>query len=69
VGSGALGNLLWLSILRELPASRAALVLFLIPVISAGLSVTLLGEPVTPLLIAGAGLVLASVVVAQRSRG
>jgi drug/metabolite transporter (DMT)-like permease len=66
VGSGALGNLLWLSILRELPASRAALVLFLIPVISAGLSVTLLGEPVTPLLIAGAGLVLASVVVAQR---
>lgn len=66
VGSGALGNLLWLSILRELPASRAALVLFLIPVVSASLSVTLLGEPITPLLIVGAGLVLASVVVAQR---
>jgi drug/metabolite transporter (DMT)-like permease len=66
VGSGALGNLLWLSILRELPASRAALVLFLIPLIAAVLSVTLLGEPITPLLILGALLVLASVVVAQR---
>lgn len=66
IGSGAVGNLLWLSILREMPASRAALVLFLIPLISAGLSVALLGEPVTPLLIAGAALVLGGVVVAQR---
>jgi drug/metabolite transporter (DMT)-like permease len=66
IGSGALGNLLWLTILRELPASRAALVLFLIPLIAAALSVTLLGEPITPLLVVGAGLVLGAVVVVQR---
>jgi drug/metabolite transporter (DMT)-like permease len=65
-GSGALGNLMWLTLLRYTPASRAALTLFLIPVISAILSVTLLGEPVTPLLIAGAALVLGAVMVAQR---
>ena len=65
-GSGALGNLMWLSLLRYTPASRAALTLFLIPVISATLSVALLGEPVTPLLVAGAGLVLGGVALAQR---
>jgi drug/metabolite transporter (DMT)-like permease len=65
-GSGALGNLLWLSLLRELPASRAALTLFLIPLIAATLSVTLLGEPVTLLLVIGAGLVLGGVALAQR---
>jgi len=65
-GSGALGNLMWLSLLRYTTASRAALALFLIPIISATLSVTLLGEPITPLLVAGAGLVLAAVVVAHR---
>ncbi len=78
-GSGALGNLLWLSLLRELPASRAALTLFLIPLasraaltlfliplIAATLSVMLLGEPVTLLLVIGAGLVLGGVALAQR---
>jgi drug/metabolite transporter, DME family len=68
-GSGALGNLMWLSLLRYTTASRAALALFLIPVISATLSVTLLGEPITPLLLIGAALVLGAVMAAQRSAG
>lgn len=68
-GSGALGNLMWLSLLRYTSASRAALVLFLIPVISASMSVLLLGEPITPLLIVGAALVLGAVMVAQRGAG
>jgi drug/metabolite transporter (DMT)-like permease len=66
IGSGALANLFWMSLLRYTPASRAALVLFLIPLISAGLSVVLLHEPITPLLVIGSALVLAGVVVVQR---
>ncbi len=66
VGSGAIANLWWLSLLARTPASRAALILFLIPLISAALSVTLLSEPVTPLLVAGSALVLTGVVAVQR---
>lgn len=66
IGSGALANLFWLNLLSHTPASRAALALFLIPLISAALSVALLGEPITPLLLIGAALVLGSVMVAQR---
>lgn len=66
VGSGAIANLWWLSLLARTSASRAALILFLIPLVSATLSVTLLQEPITPLLVAGSALVLAGVVAVQR---
>jgi drug/metabolite transporter (DMT)-like permease len=67
VGSGALANLFWLTLLAHMPASRAALLLLLIPLISAAMSVAFLGEPITPLLVAGSVLVLAGVVVVQRN--
>jgi len=66
IGSGALANLFWMSLLRYTAASRAALVLFLIPVIAAVLSVVFLGEPITLLLVLGTALVLAGVVVVER---
>lgn len=66
IGSGAFANLWWLTLLARMPASRAALVLFLIPVIAAGLSVTALGEPVTLTLVLGAVLVCAGVLIVQR---
>lgn len=66
LGSGALANLFWLSLLSHTPASRAAMTLLLIPLISAGLSVAFLNEPITPLLVLGSVLVLAGVVVVQR---
>ncbi len=66
LGSGALANLFWMSLLAHTAASRAAVVLFLVPLVSAGLSIVLLGEPVTPLLLVGTALVLAGVMVVQR---
>lgn len=65
VGAGALANLWWMELLARTTASRAALVLFLIPVVSASLSVAYLHEPVTPLLVVGSALVLAGVLVVQ----
>ncbi|MGE5603982.1 MAG: DMT family transporter [Nitrososphaerales archaeon] len=66
LGSGALANLCWLSLLAHTPASRAAMTLLLIPLISAGLSVAFLNEPITPLLVLGSALVLGGVIVVQR---
>ncbi len=66
LGAGALANLWWLAILARMKASRAALVLFLIPVFSTALSVVMLHEPITPTVIVGACLVLAGVMVVQR---
>lgn len=66
LGAGALANLWWLVILARMPASRAALALFLIPVVSATLSVALLHEPLTPTIVAGGVLVLAGVMIVQR---
>lgn len=66
LGSGALANLWWLSLLARITASRAALALFFIPVVSAVLAVTLLQEPVTPTIALGAALVLGGMLVAQR---
>ncbi len=66
LGAGALANLWWLHLLAKIPASRAALALCLIPVISAVLSVTLLHEPVTLTIALGAALVLGGMLVAQR---
>ncbi len=66
VGAGALANAWWLVILARMDASRAALALFLIPVIAAGLSVLLLREPLTPTIVLGGVLVLAGVMAVQR---
>ncbi len=66
IGTGALANLWWMELLARTTASRAALVLFFIPVISASLSVTFLHEPMTLLLVLGSVLVLASVLAVQR---
>lgn len=66
LGAGALANLWWLKILARMKASRAALILFLIPVISTALSVVILNEPITPTIIMGAILVLAGVMAVQR---
>ena len=68
IGAGALANLWWLELLAMTTASRAALVLFLIPVVSATLSVTFLQEPVTPLLVLGSVLVLAGMLAVQRRK-
>ncbi len=68
IGAGALANLWWLELLSRTTASRAALVLFLIPVVSATLSVTFLREPVTPLLVLGSALVLAGMLMVQRRK-
>jgi drug/metabolite transporter (DMT)-like permease len=66
LGAGALANLWWLQLLSRTGASRAALALFLIPVVSTVLAVAWLGEPLTPTTILGALLVLAGVVVVQQ---
>jgi drug/metabolite transporter (DMT)-like permease len=66
LGSGALANLWWLQLLSHTDASRAALILFLIPVVSTTLAVTWLGEPLTPTIVLGAVLVLASVIIVQQ---
>jgi drug/metabolite transporter (DMT)-like permease len=66
LGAGALANLWWLQLLSHTDASRAALVLFLVPVVSTTLAVVWLGEPLTPTIVLGALLVLAGVVVVQQ---
>jgi len=69
LGAGALANLWWLQLLSHTDASRAALALFLIPVVSTVLAVVWLGEPLTPTIILGALLVLAGVVIVQQHTG
>lgn len=66
LGAGALANLWWMQLLSRVEASRAALILFLIPVVSTVLSVAWLGEPLTLTIVAGALLVLAGVVIVQQ---
>lgn len=66
IGAGAFANLWWLILLRYTRASRAAVALLAIPVVSAALSVTLLHEPLTPTIVVGAALVLAGVIFVQR---
>ena len=69
LGAGALANLWWLRLLSRTDASRAAMTLFLIPVISTVIAVVWLGEPLTATILLGAGLVLAGVIVVQRRTG
>ncbi len=66
VGSGALANLWWMEILARADASRAALLLFLVPVVSTAVAVLFLGEPLPLTVLIGAFLVLAGVAIVQR---
>ena len=66
LGAGALANLWWLKLLSHTDASRAALILFLVPVVSTTLAVVWLGEPLTPTIVLGALLVLVGVIVVQQ---
>ncbi len=68
LGSGAVANLLWMYLLSTTSASRAGMVLFLIPIISTALAVIVLHEPLTPAILLGAGLVLANVAIVERRR-
>jgi drug/metabolite transporter (DMT)-like permease len=68
LGAGALANIWWLRILGSTTAARAGMTLFLIPLISTTVSVLALGEPLTPLVVIGALLVLGGVGMVERDR-
>jgi drug/metabolite transporter (DMT)-like permease len=65
VGSGAVANLWWMQILSYMDASRAAMLLLLIPIVSTVMSVILLGETLTIMVTLGATLVIAGVLVVE----
>lgn len=66
LGSGALANLWWLQILSFTDASRAAMMLLLIPIVSTAMAVLLLGEPLTLTVLIGAVLVILGVFAVER---
>lgn len=66
LGASCLAYVLWNQVLSEMDASKAGVTLFLIPVVSASLSVVFLSEPLTPLLIAGMALVLLGVFIVEK---
>jgi drug/metabolite transporter (DMT)-like permease len=68
VGAGALANLWWMEILRHTSASRAGMVLLLIPVVSTVIAVFYLDEALPGMVLLGGMLVLAGVVVVERRR-
>ncbi|WP_262296367.1 DMT family transporter [Microvirga sesbaniae] len=57
---GALANALWAHALSRLPAGRAAVALYAVPLVSQALAVTWLGEPVRSVEVLGSGLILLS---------
>jgi len=67
LGASCLAYTLWNKVLSEEEASKAGISLFLIPAVTATLSVLLLSEPLTLPLLVGMGLVLAGVFLAERS--
>jgi len=66
VGSGVLANLWWMQILGYTSASRAGMILLLIPVVSTVIAVLLLGEALQPAVLLGSLLVLAGVAIVER---
>jgi drug/metabolite transporter (DMT)-like permease len=66
LGSGALANLWWLYILSKVSTARAGMILFLVPVSSTLLAVTMLHEPLSLGMLAGGALVLGSVAFMER---
>jgi drug/metabolite transporter (DMT)-like permease len=68
LGAGAISNLGWFAMLRRMTTSSAGMTLFIVPIVSTALAVTILHEPITPLVGVGAVLVLVGVAVTQRTR-
>jgi drug/metabolite transporter (DMT)-like permease len=68
IGSGALANLWWFEILACMDASRAALILLLVPVVSTAGAILFLGEALYPTVLFGAILVLGGVLLVERSQ-
>jgi drug/metabolite transporter (DMT)-like permease len=69
IGPGLLSNLWWWETAEWLDASRAALYIYLIPLITMILAVLFLGEAISPAQVAGTTLVLAGVWLAERGIG
>lgn len=68
VGPGLLSNLWWWETVTWLEASRAAIYVYLIPLITMVFAVTLLGETISPAQLAGAALLLGGVWLAERGQ-
>jgi len=58
LGAGAFGNLWWIQELEHRPAAQLSVILFVTALVAAALAVLLLGDPLTPWLIAGGALVI-----------
>ncbi|MGQ9502292.1 MAG: DMT family transporter [Anaerolineae bacterium] len=65
IGCGAAAYLLWWHAARQLPISQAGVFLYLTPVVSTLLGILVLGESMTVATVAGAGLVLGGMALAQ----
>ena len=68
VGPGLLSNLWWWETVTWLDAGRAALYVYLIPLITMVFAVVLLGETISPAQLAGAALLLGGVWLAERGQ-
>ena len=58
LGAGAFGNLWWFRELTHRPAAQLSVILFVTALVAAGLAVLILGDPLTPWLLAGGMLVI-----------
>jgi len=58
LGAGAFGNLWWFHELTHRPAAQLSAILFVTALVAAGLAVLILGDPLTPWLLAGGALVI-----------
>lgn len=68
IGPGLLANLWWWETVEWLDATRAAVYIYLIPLLTMIFAALLLGETVGPAQLAGAALLLGGVWLAERSR-
>lgn len=68
IGPGLLANLWWWETVEWLDASRAAVYIYLIPLITMGFAVLILDEPLRPAQLLGAALVLSGVWLAEQGR-
>ncbi len=68
IGPGLLANLWWWETVEWLDATRAAVYIYLIPLLTMIFAVLLLGESISPAQLAGAALLLGGVWLAERSR-
>ena len=66
--TSGLGYVMWYAVVRELTATRAAIVQLAVPVLAAGGGVALLDEPVTPRLVVASAAILGGVALATLSR-